>query len=285
MPINPKRLRTGLDEVHQALVRFYTTRPDDYGLLERSQDAYEKYAESINKFVPDKNSIVLDVGSGTWRIPDTIGDYGYEKVYGLDYFSEEKLKQYSKNLKNKNTELVTYADGKIPFADNTFDAVSSLCVVEHLVYPGGTLDEMHRVLKPGGKLIIDCPNWSGINVAITAMKHTLIKKDRFWLYNSFADSFAGIFRSMAWWCEAFFTSKPKFLLVYPRMINGEIDFERSDDDAVHLCQPISFKRYLKGKNYKLSMFNRGSGTTMYSKVFNRIFPSMATTNFIVGEKQ
>ena len=144
---------------------------------------------------------------------------------------------------------------------------------------------MDRVLKPGGRLIIDCPNWSGINVAITAMKHILTKKDRFWMYNTFGDSLAGFFRSIGWWMEALFSQKPKFLLIYPRMENGEILFQRSDDDAVHLCQPISFKRYLRAKNYKIITFNRKAGSTLYSKIFNRLLPSMATTNFIVAEKQ
>lgn len=285
MSFKPIRLKKDLDTIQEALVRFYTSRPDEYGLLERSQSAYEKYASRINRFVPEKERILLDVGSGTWRIPDTIAAYGYKKVIGLDYFSDEKLDIYTKNLTNKNSELVTYTDGKIPFPDNTFDAVSSLCVIEHLVYPEKTLDEMHRVLKPGGKLIIDCPNWSGINVPIMAMKHNLLKRKRFWLFYSFMDSFIGVFRSISWWAEAFFTRNPKFLLIYPRMKDGEIDFEQSDDDAVHLCQPISFKRYLKSKNYKLLTFNRSSGNTTYSRIFNRIFPSMATTNFIVAEKR
>jgi SAM-dependent methyltransferase len=285
MSFKPVRLKKDLDNVQSALVRFYTTRPDEYGLLERSQGAYEKYASGVNRFVPEKEKILLDVGSGTWRIPDTIAAYGYKKVIGLDYFSDEKLRLYANNLVNKNAELVTYTDGKIPFPDNTFDAVSSLCVIEHLVYPEKTLNEMHRVLKQGGKLIIDCPNWSGINVPIMAMKHILLKRKRFWLFYSFIDSFSGLFRSITWWAEAFFTKNPKFLLIYPRMKDGEIDFEQSDDDAVHLCQPISSKRYLKSKNYKLVAFNRSAGDTTYSRIFNRIFPSMATTNFIVAEKR
>ena len=79
------------DSVLKALIEFYNERPDEYGLLERPQSVYEEYASLINKYVPEKASSILDIGSGTWRIPETIGKYGYKEVVGLDFFSDEKL--------------------------------------------------------------------------------------------------------------------------------------------------------------------------------------------------
>jgi len=286
MRIEPKRLpRLDYDKVQDSLIRFYNKRPDEYGLLDRPQTAYNDYSNIISKFCSDKNSVVLDVGSGSWRIPETIAAYGYKKVFGLDYFSNDILENYKSHLKSPNVELFTYKENNIfPFPDNSFDVVSSLCVIEHLIYPEAILNEMDRVLKPGGKFIISCPNWSGINVPIMGCLSILKSKDRFWRFNSFSDSFLGIFRSVKWWLEATISHKPKYVLIYPRMSGTEIDFERSDDDAVHLCQPKSFKKYFTMRNYKLLMYNRGSGETLYSKIFNNVFPSMATTNIIVAKK-
>lgn len=285
MPINPKRLyEKDYQNVINALIEFYNERPDNYGLMERPQEVYENYAKFINKFVQDKNSIFLDLGSGSWRIPDTIANYGFKQIIGLDYFSDEKLNEYSKEIKNPNAKLVQYNKGKIPFGNGYFDCISSLCVLEHIVHIKETLDDMDRVLKPGGFIIIQSPNWSGINVYLSAVMHFLKSKDRFWLLNNFWDAFFGVFRSIIWFFEVLLSKEPKFILTFPRMKQGKIDFERSDDDAVHLCQPLSFKKYFKRKGYEIIEYNRNAGVTPYSKFFNKLFPSMATTIEIVVRK-
>jgi len=45
----------------------------------------------------------------------------------------------------------------LPFSDNQFDAVLSLEMLEHSPSPRRILAEFHRVLKPGGKLVLTCP--------------------------------------------------------------------------------------------------------------------------------
>jgi ubiquinone/menaquinone biosynthesis C-methylase UbiE len=42
----------------------------------------------------------------------------------------------------------------LPFCDNFFDGVFSIFVIEHLTDPTPMLREIHRVLKPSGKLVI-----------------------------------------------------------------------------------------------------------------------------------
>lgn len=282
----PKRLKKAdFDRIQKALIRFYSGRPEEYGLLERPQEAYDDYCALISEFCRIESASILDVGSGSWRIPETIAAKGYRKVTGLDYFDDDILQNYKNQIKSKNVELVRYEEpNKFPFPDSSFDVVTSLCVIEHLIYPELILNEMNRVLKPGGIFVISCPNWSGINVPIMGLLNILKTKDRFWRFNNLSDSFFGIFRSVYWWLEASLSREPKFILIYPRMKGSEIDFERSDDDAVHLCQPKSFKKFFNQRGYSLLMYNRGSGSTNYSKIFNKFFPSMATTNTIVTRK-
>ncbi|MFN6962559.1 MAG: class I SAM-dependent methyltransferase [Pyrinomonadaceae bacterium] len=54
---------------------------------------------------------------------------------------------------------VLLGDGmRLPFADETFDAVTSFETLEHLRDRAGFLAEMRRVLKPHGKLVLSTPN-------------------------------------------------------------------------------------------------------------------------------
>jgi SAM-dependent methyltransferase len=54
----------------------------------------------------------------------------------------------------RNTDVVCTTP-RLPFADNTFEAVISQAVFEHLADPHETARELRRVLKPGGTIYID----------------------------------------------------------------------------------------------------------------------------------
>lgn len=49
-------------------------------------------------------------------------------------------------------------DGGLPFRDQSFQIVTCLDVVEHVFDPISLLKEIHRVLRPGGWLLLSTPN-------------------------------------------------------------------------------------------------------------------------------
>ncbi|MDZ8119820.1 class I SAM-dependent methyltransferase [Pontiella agarivorans] len=88
-----------------------------------------------------KNQKVLEIGSGIGAFQDFIADYT-----GTD-FSETVTSNYHKPF--------FCADAKtLPFPDNTFDAVFTHAVLEHIPDPEKALKEMRRVLKSGGILLL-----------------------------------------------------------------------------------------------------------------------------------
>jgi SAM-dependent methyltransferase len=54
-------------------------------------------------------------------------------------------------------DVVIESRGKLPFEDHYFESILCTQVLEHVEDPYHLLREAHRVLKPGGKMILTCP--------------------------------------------------------------------------------------------------------------------------------
>ena len=91
-------------------------------------------------------------------------DYGcFEASFGakllrhkqIEYFGVDKN---SEAVQRANSDLrVTAIKDRLPFENDFFDVVSILEVLEHVHDQAGLLRELHRVLKPGGMLIVSVP--------------------------------------------------------------------------------------------------------------------------------
>ncbi|MBB6560567.1 SAM-dependent methyltransferase [Acidovorax soli] len=94
------------------------------------------YSQESLKIIEDhKNGWVLDLGAGGKL-------QRWDNVVQIDIF------------RYPMTDVVGSAD-RLPFRDNSFSAVISQAVFEHLQYPQAAVEEIRRVLKPGGVVKID----------------------------------------------------------------------------------------------------------------------------------
>lgn len=106
---------------------------------------------------PVNNALhVLDAGIGTGAMSAAFVDNyaGAIDLTGID-ISADMLAQAERRLKqNHLSAQFLQADvNNLPFADNTFDVVLVAHVLEHMADPKRALAELHRVLRPGGRLI------------------------------------------------------------------------------------------------------------------------------------
>jgi 2-polyprenyl-3-methyl-5-hydroxy-6-metoxy-1,4-benzoquinol methylase len=96
---------------------------------------------------------VLDVGCGDGCFALHIKDK-FREVYGAEIAKEAVLIARKRNVFSPVMDL----DLSLSYKDNTFNAVTCLDVIEHLLDPGFLIDEIYRVLRPGGQLVLTTPN-------------------------------------------------------------------------------------------------------------------------------
>jgi len=134
---------------------FYNSFADEFDSKMNKYDVNKRikvvYEELLTEDIYGKT--LLDAGSGTgW-----FSKYAFEKgalVTSMD-IGENLLKKVAEKC---NSKCVIGSILDIPFPDNSFDFIVSSEVIEHTPDPLGAFDELHRVLKPGGKLVLTTPN-------------------------------------------------------------------------------------------------------------------------------
>ena len=123
-----------------------------------------KLLGEIMQNLPKKSLLkILDTGCCTGYNLHTLSKFG--KVYGVD--TEKKAVQYCKTRGFKRVFLLNNGL-KLPFKNNYFDVVTCLDVLEHVKEDEDYLKELHRVLSPGGKLVLFTPAvsllWSQLDI-------------------------------------------------------------------------------------------------------------------------
>lgn len=99
---------------------------------------------------------VLDIGCGDGTAAATAAPLlAGHRLVGVDW-SQDALRRAHARLPYAIRGELT--DGGLPFANDSADAVLFSEVVEHLVDPDSALDEIRRVLRPGGHLMLSTPN-------------------------------------------------------------------------------------------------------------------------------
>jgi SAM-dependent methyltransferase len=129
------------------------SRPRAVDVNLRSGPQMREYVAIVERITAAAPGRVLDWGCGHGQITSMLGARGVDAT-AFDYREDSEpttltLEQYP--------EIEAHVSGEpvlLPFADDQFDTVLSCGVLEHVQRPGDSLEELRRVLRRGGRLLI-----------------------------------------------------------------------------------------------------------------------------------
>ena len=141
-------------QVKQADAASYDAKAAEFGSLT------ERFSEKVAGRMLDLADVragdrLLDVGTGTGLLARMAAARGAESV-GIDHSAGMLGEaQASANVAGvgDRTEFLAMDAEKLDFTDASFDVTVSLFVLRHLPDPFAAIREMHRTLKPGGRLV------------------------------------------------------------------------------------------------------------------------------------
>ncbi len=104
---------------------------------------------------------ILDIGCGTGAMLDELAPFG--AVTGADYAPEALAFCRERGAGNGHRYDLARADvRRLPFADNSFDVVTAMDIIEHIDDDKAAAGEIRRVLKPGGRLFVTVPAFQSL---------------------------------------------------------------------------------------------------------------------------
>ncbi|MBU6400578.1 MAG: methyltransferase domain-containing protein [Verrucomicrobia bacterium] len=218
-------------EIHARLKSFYN----------RETAYYEEASATNRQLSPERARLfgwihpedrVLDVGCGTCE--NGVHLKGRARYFGAD-ISFVGLHMATAALPPGTCRLAQAESQQLPFASNSFDVVLSTYALEHFVFPLHSLDEMWRVCRPGGRVLLISPAYDHPWFLPPSTSHWT-RAERGWLIlGQTARQFLRHFRPRHF--DFARVSRPRVLF----------ETYRSDFDAVHLVSAREVGNFFRAK--------------------------------------
>lgn len=141
---------------------FWSTTNLHYGFYDDESTTHREAMANSNRVYADtlevdETDTVLDIGTGRGGFPTHVAAERGADVHGIDidplHVGEARANARERGVA-ESTEFSVGDYHDIPYPDDTFDAVSGIETVCHSERKDRVLEEIRRVLAPGGRLMI-----------------------------------------------------------------------------------------------------------------------------------
>jgi demethylmenaquinone methyltransferase/2-methoxy-6-polyprenyl-1,4-benzoquinol methylase len=107
----------------------------------------------VDALAPAPGARVLDVATGTGMVAaELLARHGDCTVVGLDQSAEMLAGARARFAGDRRVELIEGQAERLPFADESFEALTFTYLLRYVEDPAATLRELARVVKPGGRV-------------------------------------------------------------------------------------------------------------------------------------
>ena len=221
----------------QELSRFYRGS-SEYREMLIKEDTPEKFLpySSLISCGVDKGAFGLDFGCGTGTSSVVLTQAGY-RVVGMDFSSA-----FRRDMKQ------SFVQGNgfyLPFKDSSFDFVGMNAVIEHIPDVARFLNEVIRVLKQNGCLIIWSTNLLSPMKPAKALAAAVGVNIPHRNYGTGLQALGHIFLNIVLIVKKALSKQYKLTYITPQLEK----FAGPDDDAVYLSNPIDLVRCLKRRGF------------------------------------
>lgn len=115
----------------------------------RQNRRIQEISQLLGNFKLPATANYLDVGCSEGSITSTLGHYfnlSNQNIHGCD------VTQVHESSESWNFKLIT--DETLPYDSNSMEFISVFMALHHIRDPANSLKEIHRILKPGGMLLV-----------------------------------------------------------------------------------------------------------------------------------
>lgn len=152
-----------LDSTDDVYIHGHDFRPDQSGPTELFAHAYYRRLDILLKELRRwirADARVADLGCAQGNIGLRVAETGCRVILGDRW---PTMLSYARRKRERGrVDYVVLELALLPFADGCLDCIVSCEVIEHLDSPEMLISESHRVLRPGGILLLTTPNGSAL---------------------------------------------------------------------------------------------------------------------------
>lgn len=226
-----------------------------------AEQYYRRYVGFISQYLP-RGASLLELGSSTGMAASCLARAGYRTT------ATDVCHPFFRTDLSSPTVRFTGADSTcLPFQDESFDGVASYQTLEHVCDPRRALDEMMRVVRPGGWIFVAGPNLLGLVPSVYVLLYVIPRTRPVRLWFRHADlHIASPFGST--YPEVTAILIRNVFRVVKKLVDRDVSFlmrtpdfrvpMHADADSIYLLNPVDLVKYLPRRGCRIAS-SRGRG--------------------------